>query len=166
MGRDMKNKKSGIFAKILVVIAGCALFASFSPSLDGRAVVVEEGVFPQGLFAKTVGYLPGDIITVANISGDSTVDLLVIGALDPSEGVAIMLTPEAANAIGIDKDANNIVKITKRSGNDERVYGTAVIARNDGNFMSIDELKIRAKIGVSGAELLKKFGCLERYESE
>ena len=139
MGRDMKNKKSGIFAKILVVIAGCALFASFSPSLDGRAVVVEEGVFPQGLFAKTVGYLPGDIITVANISGDSTVDLLVIGALDPSEGVAIMLTPEAANAIGIDKDANNIVKITKRSGNDERVYGTAVIARNDGNAKTNDK---------------------------
>ena len=102
---------------------------SFSPSLDGRAVVVEEGVFPQGLFAKTVGYLPGDIISVANIAGDTTVDLLVIGALDPSEGVAIMLTPEAAEAIGIDKDSSNIVKITKRSGQDERVYGTAVIGK-------------------------------------
>lgn len=27
--------------------------------------------------------------------------------------------------------------------------------------MSIDELKLRAKIGNSGADLLKKFGCLE-----
>ena len=27
--------------------------------------------------------------------------------------------------------------------------------------MSIDDLKIRAKIGNSGAELLKQFGCLE-----
>ena len=33
-------------------------------------------------------------------------------------------------------------------------------ARKDGSFMSIDDLKIRAKIGTSGAELLKQFGCL------
>ena len=36
-----------------------------------------------------------------------------------------------------------------------------VNARKDGTFMSIDELKIRAKIGDSGANLLKQFGCLE-----
>lgn len=30
-----------------------------------------------------------------------------------------------------------------------------------GKFMSIDDLKIRAKIGTSGAELLKNFGCLK-----
>lgn len=126
----MKNKLSG-FVKIVTVLSACLLFASFSPSLDGRAVVVDEGVFPQGLFAKTVGYLPGDIISVASISTDTTVDLLVIGALDPSEGVAIMLSPEAASAIGIEKSANNIVKITKRSGQDDRVYGTAVIAKNN-----------------------------------
>ena len=36
-----------------------------------------------------------------------------------------------------------------------------VNARKDGKFMSIDDLKIRAKIGASGAELLKQFGCLE-----
>lgn len=34
-------------------------------------------------------------------------------------------------------------------------------ARKDGKFMSIDDLKIRAKIGTSGADLLKQFGCLE-----
>lgn len=36
-----------------------------------------------------------------------------------------------------------------------------VDARKDGKFMSIDDLKIRAKIGTAGADLLKKFGCLE-----
>lgn len=36
-----------------------------------------------------------------------------------------------------------------------------VEARKDGKFMSIDDLKIRAKIGTSGADLLKQFGCLE-----
>ncbi|MCR4630697.1 MAG: hypothetical protein K5786_03625, partial [Treponema sp.] len=126
----MKNKFK-TFTKILGILTACLMLASFSPSLDGRAVVVDQGVFPQGLFAKTVGYLPGDIISVANIAGDSTVDLLVIGALDPSDGIAIMLSPEAANAIGINKEDNNIVKITKRNGQNERVYGTAVIAKQN-----------------------------------
>ena len=40
---------------------------------------------------------------LTNITGDATIDILVIGALDPSEGVAIMLSPEAADAIGIDE---------------------------------------------------------------
>ena len=35
----MKNKFKSIF-KILIVVTGCLMFASFSPSLDGRAVVV------------------------------------------------------------------------------------------------------------------------------
>lgn len=124
----MKNKFFGFVSKLVVVVAGCLMFASFSPSLDGRAVVVDEGVFPEGLFAKTVGYLPGDTISVTNISGNQTIDILVIGALDASEGVAIMLSPEAAKELGIEPASNCIVKITKRSGIDERVYGTAVIA--------------------------------------
>ena len=125
----MKIKSSKIISKVVSILAICFLLTSFSPSLDGRAVVVDDGVFPQGLFAKTVGYLPGDIISVTNIAGDTNVDLLVIGALDPSEGVAIMLSPEAAAAIGINKDSNSLVKITKRSNQDERVYGSAVISK-------------------------------------
>ena len=34
-------------------------------------------------------------------------------------------------------------------------------ARKDGTFMSIDDLKVRAKIGVSVVDLLKKYGCLD-----
>ena len=34
-------------------------------------------------------------------------------------------------------------------------------ARKDGEFMSIDDLKIRARVGQSGIEMLKKAGCLE-----
>lgn len=119
--------------KILAAAAGCLMLASFSPSLDGRAVVADEGEFPKGLFAKTVGYLPGDSISVSNLASKESVDILVIGALDPSEGVAILLSPEAASALGIVKNSNNVVKITKRSGQlDEAVSGTAVIARGAG----------------------------------
>ena len=34
-------------------------------------------------------------------------------------------------------------------------------AKKDGKFMSIDDMKIRSKIGKSVTELLKKFGCLD-----
>ncbi len=34
-------------------------------------------------------------------------------------------------------------------------------ARKDGKFMSIDDLKIRSKVGTSVTDLLKKFGCLD-----
>ena len=87
----MKSKITKVIAQIVSVLLVTMIFSSFSPSLDGRAMVAEEGEFPEGLFAKTVGYLPGDVISVTNISGNATVDILVIGALDPSEGVAIMI---------------------------------------------------------------------------
>lgn len=169
----MKNKIKNII-KILVVTAGCLMFASFSPSLDGRAVVVDKGVFPQGLFAKTVGYLPGDIISVTNIAGDTTIDLLVIGALDPSEGVAIMLSPEAAQAMGIDQGANNIVKITKRSGQDERVYGNAIISKSsaeiedwdDSSFDNLNEENTDAFDDSNEAETEAEYEAEELEEAE
>lgn len=117
-----------IFAIVCTVLFCGLIFTSFSPSLDGRAVVAEDGVMPQGIFARTVGYLPGDSISVTNLAKKTTVDILVIGALDPSEGVAILLSPEAASLLGLEKGGNNVVKITKRSGQlDETVSGTAVI---------------------------------------
>lgn len=116
------------FALILGLLCCEFIFTSFSPSIDGRAVVAEDGVMPKGIFAKTVGYLPGDSISVTNLAKKSTVDILVIGALDPSEGIAILLTPEAADLLGMDKKKNNVVKVTKRSGQlDETVSGTAII---------------------------------------
>jgi hypothetical protein len=126
------KKNISIICTVFTVIFGSFLLSSFSPSLDGRAVVADEGTFPAGLFAKTVGYLPGDSISVTNLATKTTTDILVIGALDPSEGVAILLSPEAASALGIVKGSNIIVKITKRSGQlDEAFSGTAVVAKGD-----------------------------------
>ena len=117
-----------LFVVILSVLLSGTIFTSFSPSLDGRAVVAPEGSMPKGVFAKTVGYLPGDSISVTSLSAKKTVDILVIGSIDSSEGVAILLSPEAAELLGLSKDVNNVVKITKRSGQlDEAVAGTAVI---------------------------------------
>lgn len=138
-----------LFVVILSVLLSGTIFTSFSPSLDGRAVVAPEGSMPKGVFAKTVGYLPGDSISVTSLSAKKTVDILVIGSIDSSEGVAILLSPEAAELLGLSKDANNVVKITKRSGQiDEAVAGTAVI----GGKVENDESDFEPEEIVSEAE--------------
>ena len=144
------SKKINLF----FLLISCLLFTSFSPSLDGRAVVADPGVLPEGYFAKTVGYLPGDSIIVSNFAAGKTLDILVVGSLDQSEGVAILLSPEAAAELGIVKDSNVIVKITKRSGElDEAVSGTAVIAQGE-TLLSAEENteSAAADSGVKGTD--------------
>lgn len=127
---------------LFFLLISCLLFCSFSPSLDGRAVVADSAMLPEGYFAKTVGYLPGDSILVSNFAAGKTIDILVVGSLDQSEGVAILLSPEAAAALGIVKNSNVIVKLTKRSGElDEAVSGTAVIAQGKPQPSSAMEVK-------------------------
>ena len=96
-----RSHKAGKYEKIICCDFKRAFirndFYIFCPSLDGRAVVAPEGAMPKGVFAKTVGYLPGDSISVTSLSAKKTVDILVIGSIDSSEGVAILLSPEAAN---------------------------------------------------------------------
>ena len=123
-------KKLTIF--ILTIFTVATLFAAARPSLDGRAVVAESGSMPRGLFARTVGYLPGDSVTVTNPATGSTIDVLVLGAIDPSEGVAILLSPESAEALRIKPDSNVQVKLTKRAGSlDENANGSAVLSEGD-----------------------------------
>lgn len=144
-----------LFVVILSVLLSGTIFTSFSPSLDGRAVVAPEGSMPKGVFAKTVGYLPGDSISVTSLSAKKTVDILVIGSIDSSEGVAILLSPEAAELLGLSKDANNVVKITKRSGQlDEAVAGTAVIGgkvENDESDFEPEEIVSESE-NIAGTE--------------
>lgn len=122
-----------IFLTLTAVLLSGILFTSASPSLDGRAVVADVGVFPRGYFAKTVGYLPGDSIKVTNPVNGERIDILVIGSLDASDGVAILLSPEAAEALSIKKNSNNLVKLTKRNGTaDDIVNGSAYITKGDG----------------------------------
>lgn len=120
-------KKFFVFFATLVTAA--TVFAAARPSLDGRALVAETGDMPKGLFARTVGYLPGDSVAVTNPATGTTVSVLVLGSIDASEGVAILLSPEAADQLDITKDTNAQVKITKRTGSlDESVSGTAIVA--------------------------------------
>ena len=120
-----------IIGFVLTLFTVATLFAAARPSLDGRALVADPGSMPKGLFARTIGYLPGDSVAVTNPATGSSVDVLILGAIDPSEGVAILLSPEAASKLNITKDSNVQVKITKRSGSlDEIASGAAVVSES------------------------------------
>ena len=117
-----------IFSLLIISLTASLTFATSKPSLDGRAVVAEEGVLPAGLFAKTVGYLPGDSVSVTNPSTGITINVLILGSIDPSAGVAILLSPEAADKLFITPESNTQVKITKRTGMlDEAGTGTGTL---------------------------------------
>ena len=122
----MKHVVSYAAAALLCLLP---VFSAVSPSIDGRAIVAESGELPSGMFAKAAGYLPGDTVTVTNPATGVTVDVMVLGALDPSEGIAIKLSQTAADKLFIAKDSNAQVKITRRVGNiDENVTGSAVVS--------------------------------------
>lgn len=129
-----------ILSLVFAVFTVATIFATARPSVDGRAVVCEEGEMPKGLFAKTIGYLPGDSVTVTNPANGTTVDVLVLGSIDSGEGVAILLSSEAAEKLLIKKDSNVQVKITRRTGSiDESVSGTAVLTEESEENVSEPE---------------------------
>ncbi|WP_288583557.1 SPOR domain-containing protein [uncultured Treponema sp.] len=129
-----------ILSLVFAVFTVATIFAAARPSVDGRAVVCEEGEMPKGLFAKTIGYLPGDSVTVTNPANGTTVDVLVLGSIDSGEGVAILLSSEAAEKLLIKKDSNVQVKITRRTGSiDESVSGTAVLTEESEENVSEPE---------------------------
>ena len=151
-----------IIGFVLTLFTVATLFAAARPSLDGRALVADSGSMPKGLFARTIGYLPGDSVAVTNPATGSTVDVLILGAIDPSEGVAILLSPEAADKLNITKDSNVQVKITKRAGSlDEVASGAAIVSESDepysrdydGSENPIEEIDGANKAGKNGVTM-------------
>lgn len=152
----------------VTVFTVATLFAAARPSLDGRALVADSGTMPKGLFARTIGYLPGDSVAVTNPATGSTVDVLILGAIDPTEGVAILLSPEAADKLNIKKDSNVQVKITKRAGSlDEAVSGTAMLAEGeDLAYADEGEEAVEEIIGNDIAPITQEYtpgGIVEEY---
>ena len=105
--------------KKICLILFISLFSIFmfaaKPSLDGRAVVADFGEWPNGLFAKSLGYLPGDIVVVTNPQTNISIEVMIFGSFDATEGIAIVLSPEAAKELYITKGSNVIVQVTKKS---------------------------------------------------
>lgn len=98
-----------------IILCSFAFALSVNPSMDGRAVVADNGVFPPGgYYGRAPGYLPGDTVIVTNHNNGFSIDVLILGSYDAYEGIAILLSPEAAEKLQITKGKDVYVKVQKK----------------------------------------------------
>lgn len=109
-----------MIAKIAASVLFLLLFVSASkPSLDGRAVVAPQGELPPGLYVKSAAFLPGDTVLITNPAAKVSVEALVFASFSASDGIAVVLSPEAAKLLFIERGSNSIVQVTKNGGDME-----------------------------------------------
>lgn len=123
---DRRSDKG--FSPIFAIEEELPVVVEAKPVISGKVAVAAAGVLPRGDFCKAVGYLPGDKISISNKVNGGTTTLIVLGSIDSSEGVAILLSPEAAEKLGgIKQDMQ--VSLTKRSGSvDNAATGSTAIS--------------------------------------
>ena len=120
-----------IAALIFSLFIAVSIFPAGADYINGKVVVAKKGQLPSGLFAKASTYLPGDSIAVTNPSNGLTIQLLNLGTLDENDGIAILLSQESAEKLGLEKDSAIQVKIARRDGSfDQVVSGNAILSNN------------------------------------
>lgn len=120
----MKKFLSGILFLLISVF----IFADSSASIEGVIEVAGKDELPAGYFGKAAGYLPGDSVSITNPNTGITLQILNLGTLDASGGIAILISEESAKSLGIERNSGVKVKLAPRSGYfDETVSGNAVL---------------------------------------
>lgn len=120
----MKKFLSGILFLLISVF----IFADSSASIEGVIEVAGKDDLPAGYFGKAAGYLPGDSVSITNPNTGITLQILNLGTLDASGGIAILISEESAKSLGIERNSGVKVKLAPRSGYfDETVSGSAVL---------------------------------------
>lgn len=120
----MKKFLSGILFLLISVF----IFADSSASIEGVIEVAGKDELPAGYFGKAAGYLPGDSVSITNPNTGITLQILNLGTLDASGGIAILISEESAKSLGIERNSGVKVKLAPRSGYfDETVSGSAVL---------------------------------------
>lgn len=119
-----------ILSGVLAITLCASVFADSSNSIDGTISVAGRGDMPSGLFGKAAGYLPGDTVSITNPTTGITLQILNLGTLDASDGVALLLSQESAEKLGVVEKSDTQVKLAPRSGYfDQSVSGAAVLSR-------------------------------------
>ena len=83
-----------ILSGVLAITLCASVFADSSNSIDGTISVAGRGDMPSGLFGKAAGYLPGDTVSITNPTTGITLQILNLGTLDASDGVALLLSQD------------------------------------------------------------------------
>ena len=138
-----------ILSGVLAITLCASVFADSSNSIDGTISVAGRGDMPSGLFGKAAGYLPGDTVSITNPTTGITLQILNLGTLDASDGVALLLSQESAEKLGVVEKSDTQVKLAPRSGYfDQSVSGAAVLSRI-GNEDSPKTEKVEEKTQVA-----------------
>ncbi len=138
-----------ILSGVLAITLCASVFADSSNSIDGTISVAGRGDMPSGLFGKAAGYLPGDTVSITNPTTGITLQILNLGTLDASDGVALLLSQESAEKLGVVEKSDTQVKLAPRSGYfDQSVSGAAVLSRI-GNEDSSKTEKVEEKTQVA-----------------
>ena len=138
-----------ILSGVLAITLCASVFADSSNSIDGTISVAGRGDMPSGLFGKAAGYLPGDTVSITNPTTGITLQILNLGTLDASDGVALLLSQESAEKLGVVEKSDTQVKLAPRSGYfDQSVSGAAVLSRI-GNEDSPKTEKVEEEIQVA-----------------
>ena len=138
-----------ILSGVLAITLCASVFADSSNSIDGTISVAGRGDMPSGLFGKAAGYLPGDTVSITNPTTGITLQILNLGTLDASDGVALLLSQESAEKLGVVEKSDTQVKLAPRSGYfDQSVSGAAVLSRI-GNEDSTKTEKVEEKTQVA-----------------
>ena len=156
--------------KKICFILFISLFAIFAfaakPSLDGRAEVANYGELPSGLFAKSPGYLPGDTVIVTNPQANVSIEVMVFGSFDATEGIAIVLSPEAAKELYITKGSNVIVQVTKKS---DAYSENTILSKTLQNYVPTKDIDNDSEMLLEEplfVELLREKNAVELEESK
>ncbi|MGN0730039.1 SPOR domain-containing protein [Treponema sp.] len=117
-----------ILSGILILLFSVSLFAEPQGAVEGIIEVAGKDDLPAGYFGKTAGYLPGDSVSITNPKTGITLQILNLGTLDASDGIAVLISEESAKSLGIERNSGVRVKLAPRSGFfDETVSGSAVL---------------------------------------
>jgi len=124
------NKRLFLGLFLLLTIAFSVFAAPYTSPSSGILRIANEGELPSGMFVKAQGYLPGDSITINNELNGSSIELLNLGNYSGEDSLLI-LTKQAANALGINTSGEYEIKLAVRQGtSDSSAIGVVSITKN------------------------------------
>ena len=101
-----------------------------SQSIDGDMIVAGDDELPAGYFVKAAGYLPGDVITLTNSYTGEDIEFLNVGTLDGSGGIAMIISKEGAQKLGMSRASSKPIRLEPRGGSyDESASGKTVVSK-------------------------------------
>lgn len=103
--------KKNLIKIVVFTIIATSLFAVTKPSIEGRAVVAQQGELPPGMYVKAHSFLPGDSVIITNLSTKTSVEVFVFETIDT--GVAAVVSPEVAEKLFISDISDSLVQIRK-----------------------------------------------------